>query len=174
MKSSISLLVVILSCFLMSACGSEDGWKTINPPGTQCTFELPEPVGNPTREGYQLYESTFGDEKAKAKIQVGVFPRAALGEQAGANEAELLNSFEKAWIPQIQENLVKAGYDPQLQFDGDLVVKDGLGQQIKILAGEQFVLTLFYLTPRGVYFVKVDNADQTNPVVDRFMKSFEP
>jgi hypothetical protein len=161
---------VIASCFSLTACGgSDDGWKTINPPGTQCTFELPEPVNNPPREGYKMYETEF--EKNK-KIQVGIFPRPAADPAKG--DAELLNEFEQSSIAQIQDNLTKSGFDPQLQFDGDLAVEGGLGQQIKILAGDQFVTTLFYLTPRGLYFVKIDNADQTDPTIDRFMKSFEP
>lgn len=171
-----ALLFAILGSLTLTACGggSNDGWKTINPPGTQCTFELPEPVNNPPREGYKLYETTFGEKSENKKIQVGIFPRPSAEGQPNASDADLLNQFEQTSIAQIQDNLQKAGYNPQLQFDGDLAVDGGLGQQIKLLAGEQFVTTLFYLTPRGLYFVKIDNADQTDPVIDRFMKSFEP
>lgn len=175
LKPSASLLLVVACSFALSGCGgdSEDGWKTINPPGTQCTFELPEPVNNPPRDGYQVYESAFGDPKSNQKIQVGVWKRQGASGSPDA-EAETLNQFEKQAIAQIQDNLQKSGFDPQLEFDGDLAVKDGLGQQIKILAGDQFVTTLFYLTPRGQYMVKIDNADQTDPTIKRFMDSFEP
>ncbi len=174
MNKILSAVLIIASCTMLSACGSSDGWTTIHAKKAECSFDLPEPVTNPPRQDRELYESTFEDEKGmKSKIQVAIFGK--LGSpNPNATEADILNEQQKDILGQIQQNLISSGRPADLQLDMDLPVEGGLGQQVRILSGDQFTVTQAYITPRGFYFVKIDNADQTNPVVERFMKSFKP
>lgn len=170
MKGRLALLTVLL-CLFVHGCGGSDGWRTIHPQGVDCTFEMPEPVNNPQRPGYQMYETQL---EGGVKIQVAIFPKAFAEPEPGATDADILNKFEKTMLKQVQDNLVASGFDPQMELDGDLAVQDGLGQQVRFIIGQQFVLNLFYITPRGLYYIKVDNGDQNNPTIKRIIESFRP
>ncbi len=176
MKKILSSLAVIASCSFLSACGASDdapeGWQTIHPKNIECTIQLPEPVANPARQDRQLYESTFNN--GKSKIQVAVFGKLT-SQTPNATDADIMSEQQKALIQQIQQNLVSSGVPAELQLDGDLPVEEGLGQQVRILCGPAgFVVTQAYITPHGFYFVKIDNADEKDPTVAQFMKSFKP
>jgi len=169
MIKRISAAAVVMFCSVgLTACSD---WRTLEPTGDS-SFELPEPVSTPAREGFKLYESKF--EHGKATIQVGFYPRANLEVDPGMSDSDILNKYEKIWIGQIQDNLTKGGMESELEYVSDLPVEGGLGQHLKIIVGNQLITTLFYLTPRGLYFVKIDNADISNPIVKRFMDSMNP
>lgn len=172
MNKILSSVLIVTSCALLTACGSSDGWTTIHAKKADCSFELPEPVKSLPRQDREVYESKFDD--GKAQIQVGIFGK--LGSpNPNATEADILNEQQKEILGQIQQNLISSGRPADLQLDMDLPVEGGLGQQVRILCGaDQYIVTQGYITPRGFYFVKIDNADQNNPVVQRFMKSFKP
>ncbi|GEM_PF-1446256 len=174
MKKIISSMLVIASCTMLSACGSADGWTTINPKRAECSFELPGPVTTPERTDRELYEATF--DEGKSKIGVAVFGKVGSKnpQNPNATDADILNERSKELIGLFQQNLIMNNKPADLQLDGDLPVEDGLGQQVRIISGDQYAITQAYITPRGFYFVKIDNADQSNPVVARFMKSFKP
>lgn len=172
MNKLLSSALLLTSCALMTACGSSDGWTTIHPKKAECSFELPEPVKNLPRPDREVYEASF-DEAGKTRIQVAIFGKVG-SPNPNATDADILNEQQKALIGQFQQNLVAQGKPAELQLDGDLPVEGGLGQQVRIISGNEFSVTQGYITPRGFYFVKIDNADQTNPEVDRFMKSFKP
>lgn len=169
-------LIALLSCVSLSACGgdevSDDGFRTVHPKGVDCSFELPEPVSNPKRPGYQLWEARARD--TGMPIQVGVFPRAFADAEPGASDADILNKFEKVMLKSVQDNLTAGGRPADLLFDGDLPIEDGLGQQVRIISGDEFVFNHFYITPRALYYIKIDNMDETHPIVKRLIGSFEP
>lgn len=171
MKKIIASMLVIASCTVLSACGSADGWTTIHPKRAECSFELPGPVTTPERTDRELYESTF--DGGKSKIGVAVFGKVS-SQNPNATDADILNEQQKSLIGLFQQNLIMNNKPAELQLDGDLPVEEGLGQQVRIISGDQYAVTQAYITPRGFYFVKIDNADQSNPVVARFMKSFKP
>ncbi|MBZ0186189.1 MAG: hypothetical protein K8F91_08010 [Candidatus Obscuribacterales bacterium] len=173
-KYTITISLVFLLTFGLSACG-DSSWETIKPQGTKTSFELPKPVGHPPRDGYEMYEAKTGN--GDNKIQIGIFQRKnnltdVIPE--GTPDADALQLFEKHSLEQLETNLLKDGLSHRLVFDKDLGVENGLGQQYKLIVSDKFTLNQFYLTPEQLLWVKIDNSDESDPVVARFLESLVP
>jgi len=167
------LLVSTMTC----ACGGSDGWTTIKPEGTKTTFELPEPVTHPEREGYLMYQSTTGMETANNKMQIGVWQRKDNLKEIippGTADADALELFETHCLDQVRANLAEQNLPFHLEFVKDLGVDNGLGQQYRLNVGDEFSINQFYINPDVLIWVKIDNSDESNPRVKRFLESIEP
>src|SRR5581483_540941 len=145
-------------------------WQDITPEGTDGSFSLPKPVTHRQDQVHDVYEAKLD----KCQIQVGVYPRRLVPAQPGTSDAELLNQFEQNIIAQIQGNLTAAGKNPQFSFEGNVPTKNGLAQQTRIRVQDEFILNQFYITPKTLYCIKIDNGDKTNPNVAKFLDSFTP
>lgn len=180
----IILLIVATSfSFFVSSCGGgsdtapEDGhpisttptpsgWERIQPQGIRSNFALPKPVGSNIQEGVQTFA---GGQGTKTEIYVSIFSR---GQANVEDPADELAIFEKGRLDNQTARLAQKGFTPEMKYEKDLAVADGLGQQIRMNLGEQYIFNQFYMTPDAFYHVKIDNADESNPVVKSFMESF--
>ncbi|MBK9145317.1 MAG: hypothetical protein IPM23_22830 [Candidatus Melainabacteria bacterium] len=181
MSKRTTILGLTAAIFLVSimtgACGDSDGWTTIKPQGTSTTFELPEPVEHPEREGYSMYQSTTGMDSKNNKIQIGIWQRKDNLKEIippGTADADALELFETHCLDGLRANLAGQNLPFHLEFVKDLGVEKGLGQQYRMNSGDEFSINQFYLNPDVLIWVKIDNSDESNPRVKRFLDSIEP
>ena len=151
------------------AAATPAGWETIQPTGLKGTFALPSPTASNAQENIQTF---VGGQGTKQEIYVTVIARG--GTQIGKDEADELAIFEKQRLTMQNNRLQGKGFKPEIKYEKDLPVENGLGQQIKTDLGKQYIFNQFYVTPEAFYHVKIDNADESNATVQQFINSFQP
>lgn len=113
-----------------------------------------------------------GAKKGNVEFWITVFNRN--GVQLGDSDADGLAIFEEQRLEGQKTRLMEKGFNPQMVYEKDIAVENGLGQQIRMNLGDQFILNRFYMTPDTFYHVKIDNGDESNPDVKQFIDSFDP
>lgn len=146
-----------------------DGWKIIQPVGLKGKFALPEPTASNAQEGVQTF---VGGQGTKPEIYVSVYSRG--GAQIGKDEGDALAVFEKSRLEQQTTRLMEKGFKPEIKYEKEVGFDKILGQQIKTDLGKQFIFNQFYVSPDAFYHIKIDNADESNPNVQQFVKLFQP
>lgn len=170
---------MLLFCVVFTGCnsgptgdvGTADNtadyeWETLRANGAKRTFQLPKPYESMAQDGFMTYGVSVGDG-----VDIWVTTIYRGGIEAG-DEAETLATFEERRLGRLEAELEEGGFTPEITYEKDLPVENGLGQQIRVTFGDQFVLTRFYITSSNFYYVRIDNGDESNPTVERFLSTF--
>lgn len=167
-------LVAIWGLVFVTGCMDSD-METIHPPNCQGTFALPKPVELKPAMGQRQYHAKYDT----VEFFVDVYDPHAAKHPEGTPPADILRTMEEKALytgsnPMVPRLKTKLGVEPQVTFEKDLKTDRAIGQQIRVQAGDQFVLTRFYVAPDALYYFKIDNGDENNEMVARVYDSINP